>query len=221
LNWFFENRIYLRNHGNVACVKQLGKNSRRLLSIVNRDRLMRILRTMLDEKEFLSEFGIRSLSKYHMTNPYTFHVNGSSHTISYQPAESESGLFGGNSNWRGPVWFPINYLLIESLQKFNHYYGDSLKVECPTGSGQEMTLGEIATELSRRLVRLFLRNHNNERPIYGGQRLFQDDPNWQDLILFNEYFHGDDGAGLGAGHQTGWTALVVRLLEDLRNDGRG
>ncbi len=213
LNWFFENRIYLRDHGNVACVKQPGENSRRLLSIVNRDRLVRILRKMLDENEFLSDFGIRSLSKYHKAHPYTFYVDGKSHTISYQPAESESGLFGGNSNWRGPVWFPINFLLIESLQKFHHYYGDSLKVECPTGSGQEMTLSEVATELSLRLVRLFLRNGDGKRPIYGGQGLFQDDPHWRDLILFYEYFQGDNGSGLGAGHQTGWTGLVAKLIQ--------
>ena len=213
LNWFFKNRIYLRDSGNVACVRHLGENSRRLLSIVNHDRLVRILRPMLDENEFLSEYGIRSLSKFHKAHPYTFYVDGQPHTISYQPAESESGLFGGNSNWRGPVWFPINYLLIESLQKFHHYYGDSLKVECPTGSGHEMTLGEVASELSLRLIRLFLRNGNGERPIYGGQRLFQDDPHWRDLILFNEYFHGDNGAGLGAGHQTGWTGLVAKLIQ--------
>lgn len=213
LNWFFKNRIYLRDTGNIACVKHPGKNSRRLLSIVNRDRLARILRPMLDENEFLSEYGIRSLSKYHKAHPYTFYVDGQPHTISYQPAESESGLFGGNSNWRGPVWFPVNYLLIESLQKFHHYYGDSFKVECPTGSGYKMTLGEVAKDLSLRLIRLFLRNDDDERPIYGGQRLFQDDQNWRNLILFNEYFHGDNGAGLGAGHQTGWTGLVAKLIQ--------
>ena len=213
LNWFFENRIYLRDRGNVACVKSPGEHSRRLLSIVNRDRLVKILQPMLDENEFLSEFGIRAVSKYHKENPYTFYVDGQAHTINYQPAESESGLFGGNSNWRGPIWFPINYLLIESLQKFNHYYGDSLKVECPTGSGQMMTLGEVATELSRRLIKLFLRNDKGERPIYGGQRVFQDDPHWQDHILFNEYFHGDNGAGLGASHQTGWTGVVAKLIQ--------
>ena len=168
---------------------------------------------MLDENEFLSEFGIRAVSKYHKENPYTFYVDGQAHTINYQPAESQSGLFGGNSNWRGPIWFPINYLLIESLQKFNHYYGDSLKVECPTGSGQMMTLGEVATELSRRLIKLFLRNDKGERPIYGGQRVFQDDPHWRDHILFNEYFHGDNGAGLGASHQTGWTGVVAKLIQ--------
>jgi len=213
LNWFFENRIYLRDSGNIACVKQPGENSRRLLSIVNRDRLVRILRPMLDENEFLSEFGIRSLSKNHKEHPYTFHADGKAHTISYQPAESEGGLFGGNSNWRGPVWFPINYLLIESLQKFHHYYGDSLKVECPTGSGHEMTLGEVAAELSLRLIRLFMHNSDGRRPIYGRQQIFQDDPHWRNLIFFNEYFHADNGAGLGASHQTGWTGLIAKLIQ--------
>jgi hypothetical protein len=140
-------------------------------------------------------------------------IDGQDHTISYQPAESESGLFGGNSNWRGPVWFPINYLLIEALQRFNHYYGDALKVECPTGSGRLMTLGEVAADLSRRLIRLFLRNADGLRPIYGGVEVLQNDPHWRDLILFNEYFHGDNGAGLGAGHQTGWTGLVAKLIQ--------
>ncbi len=213
MNWFFENRIYLRDNGHVACVKDPGEQSRRLLSIVNRDRLVKVLRPMLDENEFLSPYGIRSVSKLHQDQPYTFWVDGQSHTIGYQPAESQNGLFGGNSNWRGPIWFPINYLLIESLQKYNHYYGDSLKVECPTGSGHLMNLGEVATELSRRLIKLFLRNGNGQRPIYGGQHLFQDDPHWRDHILFNEYFHGDNGAGLGASHQTGWTGLVAKLIQ--------
>jgi hypothetical protein len=213
LNWFFENRLYLRDRGQVACVRAPGEQSRRLLSIVNRDHLVKVLQPMLDENEFLSEFGIRSVSKYHEKKPYTFYVDGQAHTINYQPAESESGLFGGNSNWRGPIWFPINYLLIESLQKFHHYYGNSLKVECPTGSGRMMTLGEVATELSRRLIKMFLRNDQGERPIYGGLRVFQDDPHWQDHILFNEYFHGDNGAGLGASHQTGWTGVVAKLIQ--------
>jgi hypothetical protein len=213
LNWFFENRVYLRDSGNVACVKDPGENSRRLLSIVNRERLVKVLGPMLDEKEFLSPYGIRSVSKFHRDRPYTFTVDGVSHTIDYQPAESRSGLFGGNSNWRGPIWFPINYLLIESLQKYHHYYGDSLKVECPTGSGHMMTLGEVATELSRRLINLFLPNGNGRRPIYGGQHRFQDDPHWRDYLLFHEYFHGDNGAGLGASHQTGWTGLVAKLIQ--------
>jgi len=213
LNWFFENRVYLRDKGNLACVKAKGEKARRLLAIVDRDRLIRTLRPMLDEAEFLSEYGIRSVSKFHRHNPYKFYVDGQSHTIGYQPAESASGLFGGNSNWRGPIWFPINYLLIESLQKFNHYYGDSLKVEFPTGSGRMLNLGQVATELSRRLVRMFLRRDDGRRPIYGGMDTFQTDPHWRDLILFNEYFHGDNGAGLGASHQTGWTGLVAKLIQ--------
>jgi len=213
MNWFFENRIYLRDNGHVACVKDPGEQSRRLLSIVNRDRLVKVLRPMLDENEFLSPYGIRSVSKLHQDQPYTFWVDGQPHTIGYQPAESQNGLFGGNSNWRGPIWFPINYLLIESLQKYNHYYGDSLKVECPTGSGHMMNLGEVATELSRRLIKLFMRNSKGWRPIYGGQQHFQDDPHWHDHILFHEYFHGDNGAGLGASHQTGWTGLVAKLIQ--------
>jgi hypothetical protein len=213
MNWFFRNRSYLRDRGHVACIQAPGAHARRLLSIVNREHLIRLLRPMLDENEFLSEFGIRSLSKIHRDHPYSFRVDGQDYTISYQPAESESGLFGGNSNWRGPVWFPINYLLIEALQRFNHYYGDSLKVECPTGSGRLMTLGEVAADLSRRLIRLFLRDADGLRPIYGGVEVLQNDPHWRDLILFNEYFHGDNGAGLGAGHQTGWTGLVAKLLQ--------
>jgi hypothetical protein len=213
LTWFFENRVFLRDSGNVACVKAEGEHARRLLAIVNRDHLIRTLQPMLDESEFLSEYGIRSVSKFHKDNPYEFHVDGQTHTISYQPAESESGLFGGNSNWRGPIWFPINYLLIESLQKFDHYYGETLKVEFPTGSDQMLTLGEVATELSHRLVKMFLRGRDGKRPIYGGLNIFQTDPHWRDLILFNEYFHGDNGAGLGASHQTGWTGLVAKLIQ--------
>ncbi len=213
MNWFFENRVYLRDGGHVACVRAPGRHSRRLLSIVNRDHLLRVLKPMLAEDEFLSEFGIRSLSKYHKKHPYSFHVDGNAHTIGYQPAESESGLFGGNSNWRGPIWFPINYLLIEALQKFDHYYGEDFKVECPTGSGKMMTLGQVATNLSRRLIKLFLRNSTGKRPIYGSVDVFQNDPHWQELILFNEYFHGDNGAGLGASHQNGWTGLVAKLIQ--------
>ncbi len=140
-------------------------------------------------------------------------MDGQAHTVSYQPAESRSGLFGGNSNWRGPIWFPINYLIIESLQKFHHYYGDDFKVECPTGSGLMMTLGDVATELSRRLMRLFLRNEEGQRPVNGGQRVFQSEPHWAVLISFNDYFHGDNGAGLGASHQTGWTGVVAKLIQ--------
>jgi hypothetical protein len=211
--WFFQNRAYLRDQGNMACIQDPGNRGRRLLSIVNRERLLRVLAAMLNETEFLSDYGIRSVSKHHQHAPYTFYVDGASYTINYQPAESESGLFGGNSNWRGPIWFPINYLLIESLQKFHHYFGDSLKVECPTGSGRLMTLWEVATELSRRLIRLFLRDPNGRRPIYGATDTLQEDPHCRDLVLFHEYFHGDNGAGLGASHQTGWTGLVAKLLQ--------
>ena len=211
LHWFVNNRPHLT--GNMASVDVPGLGRRRLLSILTRERLLRVLKVMLNEQEFLSEYGIRSVSKFHQEQPYTFHVGGQAHTVDYQPAESTSGLFGGNSNWRGPIWFPINYLIIESLQKFHHYYGDDLQVECPTGSGRWMTLDEVATDLSRRLIRLFLATGEGERPLYGGQGIFHHDPHWRDLILFPEYFHGDNGAGLGASHQTGWTGLVAKLIQ--------
>jgi len=211
LNWFVSNRSHLS--GNMASVEVPGVGKRRLISIVTRERLVRVLRYMFDENEFLSDYGIRSVSHYHQANPYTFRIDGAVFSLSYQPAESESGLFGGNSNWRGPIWFPINYLLIEALQRFYHYYGDSLQVEFPTGSGHMMSLKDISTELSRRLTRLFLRDESGKRPIYGGLQPFQSDPHWRDLILFSEYFHGDNGAGLGASHQTGWTGLVAKLIQ--------
>jgi hypothetical protein len=168
---------------------------------------------MLDEGEFLSPYGIRSVSQVHRDHPYVLSLNGASYTVNYEPAESSTGLFGGNSNWRGPIWFPVNYLIIESLQKFHHYLGDDFKVECPTGSGNWMTLWEVATELSRRLTRIFLRGSDGHRPVFGGMEKFQQDPHWRDLILFNEYFHGDNGAGIGASHQTGWTALVAKMIQ--------
>ena len=168
---------------------------------------------MLDEREFLAPHGVRSLSKFHARSPYVLAIEGQEYRVDYDPAESARGLFGGNSNWRGPVWFPPNFLIIESLQRFHYYYGDCLKVECPTGSGQMMTLWEVAEELSRRLTSIFLRDSDGRRPVYGGNELFQTDPNWRDLIPFHEYFHGDNGAGLGASHQTGWAALVAKLLQ--------
>ena len=168
---------------------------------------------MLDEREFLSPYGIRALSRVHLDNPYKIQVNGMEHRVDYEPAESSSGLFGGNSNWRGPIWFPVNYLIIESLQKFHHYLGDDYKVECPTGSGKMMTLWEVAAEISQRLSRIFLRDSEGQRPVYGGIEKFQNDPHWRDLVLFHEYFHGDSGAGIGASHQTGWTGLVAKLLQ--------
>jgi hypothetical protein len=186
---------------------------RRLLSLAARDRLLRVLRYMLDENEFLSPYGIRSLSKYHLDHPYAIELGGERYSVNYEPAESTTGLFGGNSNWRGPVWFPLNFLLIESLQRFHHYFGSDLRVECPTGSGQLMNLWQVARELSQRLMRIFLRRPDGTRPVYGGTEIFQHDPHWRDLILFYEYFHGDNGAGIGASHQTGWTALVAKLLQ--------
>ncbi|MBD2430279.1 MULTISPECIES: MGH1-like glycoside hydrolase domain-containing protein [Fischerella] len=211
LEWFIQNRPDLRQ--NVACMETKGIGARRLLAIVSRDKLRSILQKMLDESEFLSSYGIRALSKFHAEHPYTFNVNGCQFRVDYEPAESSSGLFGGNSNWRGPIWFPVNFLLIESLQKFHYYLGDDFKVECPTGSGQMMTLWEVALELSQRLTRIFLKDESGQRPVYGGIQKFQNDPHWQDLILFHEYFHGDNGAGIGASHQTGWTGLVAKLIQ--------
>jgi hypothetical protein len=217
VHWFLRHRAHLS--GNVTTLDVMGVGKRRMVSFLDRDRLIRVLRYMLDEHEFLSPHGIRSISRVHAAQPYTFRVDGQVFTVRYQPAESENGLFGGNSNWRGPVWFPINYLLIEALQKFHHYYGDNLKVECPTSSGVYMTLGEVAAELSHRLVRLFLRDERGHRPIYGGTDIRQHDPDWSDYILFHEYFNGDNGAGVGATHQTGWTALVAKLIQQMGMHG--
>ncbi len=211
LEWFINNRTDLTQ--NVACMRTPGNAERRLLSIVSRDQLRSVLRFMLDENEFFSPYGIRAISRFHKDNPYVLQVNGTQHRVDYEPAESSTGLFGGNSNWRGPIWFPVNYLLVESLQKFHHYLGEDFKVECPTGSGQMLTLWEVAAELSRRLSRIFLKDGNERRPVFGGIQKFQSDPRWKDLILFHEYFHGDNGAGIGASHQTGWTGLVAKLLQ--------
>ncbi len=189
---------------------------RRLLALVRGHRMKRLLKRMLDPEEFLSDYGVRSISRYHAEHPYVLHVDGMAHTVRYEPAESSSGLFGGNSNWRGPIWFPVNYLIVESLQQFHHYYGDDFKVECPTGSGQYLTLSQIADDLSRRLIRLFLRDDGGRRPVFGGQATFQHDPHWRDYLLFYEYFHGDTGMGLGASHQTGWTGLVASLIDEWR-----
>ncbi|MDF5736439.1 MULTISPECIES: MGH1-like glycoside hydrolase domain-containing protein [unclassified Nostoc] len=211
LEWFIENRPDLRQ--NVACMQTKGVGARRLLAIVSRDKLRSILQKMLDESEFFSPYGIRAVSKFHAEHPYIFDVNGSQFRVDYEPAESSSGLFGGNSNWRGPVWFPVNFILIESLQKFHYYLGDDFKVECPTGSGQMITLWEVASELSQRLTKIFLQNASGQRPVYGRIQKFQNDPHWRDLILFHEYFHGDNGSGIGASHQTGWTGLVAKLIQ--------
>jgi Glycosyl hydrolase family 63 C-terminal domain len=211
LEWFIDHRPDLIR--NVACMRTARMAERRLLSIVNADGLRAVLRVMLDENEFLSPYGIRGLSRVHKAHPYVFDVDGHQHHVDYEPAESTTGLFGGNSNWRGPIWFPVNYLLIESLQKFHHYFGDEFKVECPTGSGHMMTLWEVAADLSQRLSSIFLRGADGRRPVYGGAEPFQSDPHWRDLILFYECFNGDDGSAVGASHQTGWTGLVAKLLQ--------
>jgi hypothetical protein len=209
--WFLSNRPDLIK--DCADMKKQGIGGRRLLSIVDAYKLRRILRHMLDEKQFLGQYGIRSMSKFHADHPYVFEVGGRHFSLDYEPAESTTGLFGGNSNWRGPIWFPINFLLIETLQKFHYYLGDGFKVECPVGSGREMTLWEVSTELSNRLMRIFLKNDSGRRPFCEGLEQIHSDPHWRDLILFNEYFHGDNGAGLGASHQTGWTGLLAKLIQ--------
>jgi hypothetical protein len=191
----------------------LGAAERGILALVNPDRLRRILTKMLDENEFLSAFGIRALSRFHEQYPYVFHVNGQEHRVDYLPAESNTGMFGGNSNWRGPIWMPVNVLIIRALLNFYLYYGDNFKIECPTGSGKIMNLFEVAKEIADRLGRIFLRDERGRRPVYGGAEKFQNDPHWRDHILFYEYFHGDNGAGLGASHQTGWTGLVAKTMQ--------
>jgi hypothetical protein len=196
----------------VSRFEEPGKGERRLLSLLRGHRTKRLLARMLDETEFLSDHGIRALSRYHLDHPYRYEWSGHESEVRYLPAESDSGLFGGNSNWRGPVWFPVNYLLVESLLRFHAYYGDDFKVECPTGSGQLLSLKEVAEELARRLTRLFLRGPDGRRPVFGGYPKLQDDPNFRDHLLFFEYFHGDTGRGVGASHQTGWTGLVANLL---------
>ncbi|MBI4472608.1 MAG: hypothetical protein HY646_08065 [Acidobacteria bacterium] len=211
LQWFIDNVPNVREH--IDMTRSSAAGARMLLALVNRDQLVRVLGYVFDETEFLSKCGLRSLSAVHRDKPYSFPANGCECVVDYEPAESTSGMFGGNSNWRGPVWFPLNFLLIESLQKFHYYYGDSFKVEYPSGSGTFLTLWQAASELSRRLSHLFLRGADGRRPVYGNTEKFQSDPHWRDLVLFHEYFHGDTGAGLGASHQTGWTALVAKLLQ--------
>jgi hypothetical protein len=210
MQWFIENRPSLSEHIETETTES---GPRRFLSLVNRQRLRQVLRYMLDENEFLSEYGIRALSRRHLEQPYSIPVNGMNYRVDYEPAESSTGLFGGNSNWRGPIWFPVNFLLIESLQKFHFFLGDHYKVEFPTGSGKTLDLWQIAGEISQRLTRIFLRDEIGRRPVFGGTEKFQQDPLWRDLISFHEYFHGDNGAGIGASHQTGWTALVAKLIQ--------
>jgi len=191
----------------------LGYGDRGIAALVNPGRLRRILSRMLDENEFLSPYGIRALSRYHAEHPYGFNVRGQEFLVNYLPAESDTGMFGGNSNWRGPIWMPVNALLIRALLSFYLYYGDEFKIDCPTGSGNQMNLFQVAKEIANRLTRIFLRDRSGRRPVYGGTEKFQTDPQWKDYILFHEYFHGDNGAGLGASHQTGWTGLVAKMIE--------
>jgi hypothetical protein len=210
MQWFVDNRPDLADH--IVEAQRLDGKIRRLLSIVTQPQLPRVLRYMLDEAEFLAPHGIRALSRYHRAHPYVLEMDGRPHRVDYEPAESSTPLFGGNSNWRGPIWFPVNYLLIESLQKFHWFLGEGLRVECPTGSGRRMNLWDVSVEISRRLSRIFLRDADGRRPVFGAEERFQRDPHWRDLIPFHEYFHGETGQGLGASHQTGWTGLVAKLI---------
>jgi hypothetical protein len=215
LKWFLNYRPDLA--ALVSRWEEAGRGERRLLSLLRGHRMKKLLKRLLDETEFLSDHGIRALSKQHRDQPYTFRCQGTALTVSYQPGESDSGLFGGNSNWRGPIWFPVNYLIIESLQKFHHYYGDDFKVECPTGSGQFLTISQIAEELSRRLTRIFLKDERGCRAVLAYHDKLHGDPHFRDYVLFHEYFHGDTGQGVGASHQTGWTGLVAKLLQPRRS----
>jgi hypothetical protein len=205
-----------RNHdviSNIADPLKPGVNGRHILTLVDEHKLRRVLERMLDESRFLGPYGIRSMSRWHLDHPYAFYVDGREYKVQYEPAESTTGTFGGNSNWRGPVWFPINLVIVRALLQHYEYYGDAFTIECPTGSGREMTLYEVAREIIERLIRTFMRGADGRRPVYGGTELFQRDEHWRDLILFYEYFHGDNGAGVGASHQTGWTGIVARLIQ--------
>jgi hypothetical protein len=212
-------RAFYRRHPelltNMHLPSQPGASGRRMLSVFNEQKLRRVLAKMLDENEFFSSYGIRSLSRYHQEHPFVFHHAGQEFRVDYLPGDSNTGMFGGNSNWRGPVWMPVNFLLVSALYRLYGYYGETFTVECPTGSGQTMTLFEVAQELSKRLTSIFLRNGDGHRPVYGGSEKFQTDPNWKDLILFYEYFHGDNGAGIGASHQTGWTGGIARIIQTM------
>jgi hypothetical protein len=227
MEWLLKYRPHVAAH--IAPLNEQGAHGHYQLAIVDRDKLARILPRVFDPGEFLSDYGLRALSRAHAASPFSCRVGEQIYTVQYEPAESSSGLFGGNSNWRGPIWFPINYLMIEALRKYHHHYGDSLTVEVPRGSGNKLTLAQAADELSRRLCRIFLRSSpspdgeagtaSGRRPVFGREPIFQNDPHWRDHILFYEYFHGDNGAGIGASHQTGWTALVANLLQ--RGDDAG
>jgi hypothetical protein len=208
---------FLQRHPELAANLHMpakpGLAGRRMLATVNEGKLRRILARMLDENEFFSPYGIRALSRYHLDHPFVFYLDGREYRVAYLPADSDNGMFGGNSNWRGPVWMPVNFLLYLSLLRLSAYYGDSFKVECPTGSGKYLTLFEVAHELAERLIGSFVRDKSGRRPVYGATEKFQTDPHWRDNILFYEYFHGDNGAGIGASHQTGWTGCIARVIQ--------
>ncbi len=210
LQWFLDSRPELCT--GIHDPKKTGVGGRRLAAILDETRLRRVLSRMLDENEFLSPFGIRSLSRFHANHPYVIRAGGQEYQVSYLPAESDTGMFGGNSNWRGPIWMPVNALIIRALLQYYSYYGNTFLIECPTGSGRQMNLYQVAEEIARRGTNIFLRDKDGWRPVYGGTRKFQEDPHWRDLILFYEYFHGDNGAGLGASHQTGWTGIIARAM---------
>jgi len=214
LDWFLANRPDLARHISYMAAPHHHRGPRRLLAIPSRERLLRVLRYMLDENEFLSPYGIRSVSRVHAAHPFVLHQNGDEHRVDYSPGESTTTLFGGNSNWRGPIWMPMNFLIVEALERYHHFYGDALTVECPTGSGRQLTLKQVAREISHRLASIFLRDARGQRPCHGGDARYADDPHWRDLLLFHEYFHGDTGRGCGANHQTGWTALAARFIDD-------
>ena len=217
MDWFLNHRPDLASL--VSRWREAGADDRRLFALARGHRMKRLLRRMLDPSEFLSDYGIRGLSRYHLEHPYQLNLQGQIYEVRYEPGESSTGLFGGNSNWRGPIWFPINYLLIESLRKFHRYYGDDFLVEAPTGSGEMRTLRQIADDLSARLERMFVRGNDGRRPVFGDVALFQNDPHWRDFLLFYEYFHGDTGRGVGASHQTGWTALIANMMTERKADG--
>jgi mannosylglycerate hydrolase MGH1-like protein/glycosyl hydrolase family 63 len=211
MQWFIDNHPDVPDHIDMS--QSSARGTRLLLSLVSKKRLGRVLSRMLDESEFLSPYGIRALSRFHKDHPYELRFNGTVNSVNYEPAESATGTFGGNSNWRGPIWFPVNYLLVESLQKYHHYYGEDFKLACPTGSNNQTNLWQVAAEISRRLTHIFLRDDQGRRPVNGATEVFQSDPYWRDLVLFFEFFHGDNGAGLGANHQTGWTGLVAKMIQ--------
>jgi hypothetical protein len=227
MQWFLDHRADLARHISYCKTdpqdghdRDGNPQGRRLLAIPSRDRLERVLRYLLDENEFLSPYGVRSLSRVHKDRPYVLHCDGEDRRVDYEPAESTTAIFGGNSNWRGPIWLPVNFLLMEALERYHHFYGDSLVVECPTGSGQSMNLEQVAREIESRVVRLFLPDDKGRRPCHGGLRAFAEDPHWRDYPLFYEFFDGDNGRGCGASHQTGWTALAGRMLWDVARRAR-